>query len=410
MVSASESGFLAYPTWPHFEEDEVEAVARVLHSGRVNYWTGTEGRSFEEEFADYLGVRHAIAVANGTVALELALYALGIGPGDEVIVPTRTFIATASAVVVRGARPVVADICPESQNLSAETIEPLITSRTKAIIPVHLAGWPCDMDPIRELADRHGLKVIEDCAQAHGARYKGRPVGSLGDVSAFSFCQDKIMTTGGEGGLLATDDPKIWRRAWEYKDHGKNFDRANAPASTSGFRLLHDSFGTNWRMTEMQAAIGRVQLRKLEGWVASRRRNAQLLAALLSSHPAMTIPVVPEECTHSYYKFYVFIRPDRLRDGWSRDRLVQEIHASGVPCFTGSSPEIYLEKSFVDTGWAPKYRFPVAKRLGETSLMLPVHPTLTTGHIHGMASIALELCSKALTPAPILSDASEPAA
>ncbi len=195
-----------FPTWPHFDPDEIATAARVLQSGKVNYWTGEEGRRFEDEFAAQAGCKYGIAVANGTVALELALHALGIGPGDEVIVPSRTFIASASSVVMRGAKPVLADVDPNSQNLTVATIRPLLTTRTRAVIAVHLAGWPCDMDLIAELAHGHGLKVIEDCAQCHGATYKGRPVGSLGDVGAFSFCQDKIMTTGGEGGMVTTNE------------------------------------------------------------------------------------------------------------------------------------------------------------------------------------------------------------
>ena len=254
--------------WPVFDEDEIDAVTRVLKSGRVNYWTGEECQAFEREFAAHCGAEYPISLANGTVALELALYAFGIGPGDEVIVPSRTFIASASCAVARGAKPVVADIDPVSQNLTADTIRAVMTRQTKAVIAVHLAGWPCDMDPIMDLAKAHGIIVIEDCAQAHGATYKGRPIGSLGDGAAFSFCQDKIMTTGGEGGMFVTSDEVAWENAWAYKDHGKSYEAVFHRQHSPGFRWLHTSFGTNWRMTEMQAAIGRHQLTKLAGWVA----------------------------------------------------------------------------------------------------------------------------------------------
>ena len=376
----------AFPGWPHFDHDEIEAVARVLRSGKVNYWTGEEAKRFEEEFAGCIGVRHAVSLANGTVALELALHSLGIGPGDEVIVPARTFIATASAVVARGARPVVADIDPASQNITAETLAPLITQRTRAVIPVHFAGWPCDMDPILELAARHRIKVIEDCAQAHGARYKDRPVGSFGDAAAFSFCQDKILTAGGEGGMLVTNDGAVWRRAWEYKDHGKNYERATAPAGLPGFRPVHDSFGTNWRMTEMQAAIGRAQLRKLDSWVSTRRENADTLRNALQNLAVLHIPVPAPQGYHSYYKLYACIRPDALRAGWTRNRIVREVSNTGVPCSTGGSPEIYLEKAFQDAGLAPTARLPNARRLGETSLMFLVHPTLTRSDMERMGA------------------------
>lgn len=365
-----------FSPWPCFEADEVEAAAAVLRSGKVNYWTGEEGRHFEREFAEMVGCRHAIALTNGTVALELALYALGIGPGDEVVTSSRTFIASASAVVMRGAKPVIADIDRGSQNLTAETVRKVLSPRTRAIIAVHLAGWPCDMDPLMELARERGLKVIEDCAQAHGASYKGRMVGSLGDVAAFSFCQDKIMSTGGEGGMLTTSDPALWERAWAFKDHGKSFEAVFNRDHTPGFRWLHKSFGTNWRLTEMQSAIGRVLLTKLPVWVEQRRRNAAILAEGLGNFPALRVPLPPADIGHSYYKFYSFVCPERLREGWSRDRILEAIVANGIPCFSGSCSEIYLEKAFSDAGLGPSERHQIARELGETSLMFLVHPTL----------------------------------
>lgn len=366
-----------FAPWPLFEQDEIEAATAPLQTGKVNYWTGTEGREFEREFAVFTGCSYAIALANGTVALELALYALGIGSGDEVIVTPRTFIASASCCVMRGARPVMADVDPVSQNITADTIRPHITPRTKAIICVHLAGWPCDMDPIMDLAREHGIKVIEDCAQAHGAAYKGRPVGSLGDVAAFSFCQDKIMTTGGEGGMLTTNDECLWRKAWEFKDHGKSYEAVYQRHHPPGFRWLHESFGTNWRLTEMQSAIGRVQLSKLPDWVAARQRHAALLTESFSQIPALRVTPVPPDLGHAMYKYYVFIRPEMLVSGWDRDRVMNAINAEGVPCFSGSCSEVYLEKAFIDAGYDLVLRLPVAKELGETSLMFLVHPTLT---------------------------------
>jgi len=370
---------IPFAPWPYFEADEIEAATAVLRSGKVNYWTGQEGRLFEAEFASSVGTKHAICVANGTVALELALQALGIGRGDEVITSSRTFIASASCIVMRGARPVCVDVDPDSQNITAETIRRAITPRTKAIIVVHLAGWPCDMDDILHLAAEYDLRVIEDCAQAQGAVYKGRPVGSLGDVAAFSFCQDKIMTTAGEGGMLTTNNPKIWERAWSFKDHGKSYDAVYNREHGEGFRWLHDSFGTNWRMTEIQAAIGRVALTKVPRWIASRRRHANALSQALSGLPGLRVPAPPEGVGHAYYKYYAFLRPEMLRDGWDRDAIMQAINAEGVPCFVGSCGEIYLEKAFVARRKHPS--LPVAKLLGETSLMFLVHPTLSDEHI-----------------------------
>lgn len=370
-----------YAPWPYFEVDEIEAATRVLCSGKVNYWTGEEGRRFEDEFAAEAGCRFAVAVANGTVALELALHTLEIGPGDEVIVPSRTFIASASCVALRGATPVFADVDLNSQNLTPETIRPLINHRTKAIIVVHLAGWPCDMDPILQLARDHGLKVLEDCAQSQGAKYKGRPVGSLGDIAAFSFCQDKIMTTGGEGGMMTTNEKALWERAWSYKDHGKSYHRVYHQQHPSSFRWLHDSFGTNWRLTEMQSALGRTLLKKLPRFVERRRSNANVLAKLFSTIQGLRLTASPPEFFHSYYKYYAFLRCGKLAAGWTRDRIMAAITAEGVPCFSGSCSEVYLERAF-STEFRPPRRLPVAQELGETSLMFLVHPTLTEGDMH----------------------------
>ncbi len=383
-------------SWPHFSEDEIIAVSAVLRSGKVNYWTGQEGREFEKEFAVCCHATHAVAVANGTVALELALCALGIGTGDEVVVTPRTFLATASAVVMRGAKPVFADLSPVSGNISAETIEAVLTPATRAIIPVHLAGWPCDMDPIMELASARGLKVIEDCAQAHGACYKGRPVGSLGDVAAFSFCQEKIMTTGGEGGLLVTNSDEIWQRAWAYKDHGKSYETVYQREHPAGFRWLHESFGTNWRMTEMQAAIGRLQLRKLPQWTEIRDRNAAALQHCFQAIPALRVEQPPEWIQHAWYKYYTYVRPERLKTGWNRERLMMEINAAGVPCFSGSCSEVYLEKAFDEGQLRPASRLPIARELGETTLMFLIHPTLTSEDIARTCRVVEKVFAQAM--------------
>jgi dTDP-4-amino-4,6-dideoxygalactose transaminase len=363
-----------FPPWPWYTEEEVQLAASVLRSGQLNYWTGSQGRLFESEFAQYMGRKYAVALANGTVALEAALQAVGVGKGDDVIVPSRTFIASASCVAMRGARPLVADVDPDSQNLTADSVRRVLTPCTKAIIAVHLAGWPCDMDPILRLARQHQLRVIEDCAQCHGARYKGRMTGTMGDVAAFSFCQDKIMTTCGEGGMLVTDDPVTFERAWTFKDHGKNYAAANARNQSCAFRWLHDSFGTNWRLTEVQSAVGRALLRRLDNQVALRRRNANVLIGRLRLIPALRIPAPGADFEHAYYKLYAFVRPELLREGWRRDRVIAAINAEGIPCFSGSCSEIYLEKAFVP--YRPPQRLEVARLLGETSMMFLVHPTL----------------------------------
>jgi len=369
---------LNLPTWPHFSEDEIAAVCAVLRSGKVNTWTGNQVTHFEKAFSAYVGCNHGIALANGTLALELALHALNIGPGDEVIVPCRTFIATASAVVALGAVPIVADIDSQSQTITAQTIKAQLSPRTKAIIVVHLAGWPCEMTPILALAKEHDLKVIEDCAQAHGARYHDRLVGSFGDMAAFSFCQDKIMTTGGEGGMLVTNQEELWERAWSYKDHGKHYPSVFRTDHPPGFRWLHQRFGSNWRMTEMQAAIGLIQLTKLPEWVRLRQANAAILDTYLKPLEALRVPTIPSYIQHAYYKYYAFTNSPCLE----RDTLLLTLNQLGIPCQTGICPEIYLEQAFISKGLGPKQRFPAAKALGETSLMFQIHPTLTSDHMH----------------------------
>ena len=378
-----------FSPWPSFDEEEADAVRRVLLSNRVNYWTGTEGREFEREFAAWAGVRYAVALANGTLALDVALKALGIGPGDEVIVTPRTFIASVSCVVNAGATPVFADVDANSGNLSPETIAAVLSPRTKAVVCVHLAGYPCDMSGIMDLANRFGFKVVEDCAQAHGARHAGRSVGSMGHVGAWSFCQDKIMTTGGEGGMVTTDDEALWRAMWSFKDHGKSYEAVYERQHPPGFRWLHDGFGTNWRMLEVQAVIGRLQLRKLADWTRSRTRNAQAIMEACRAFPSLRVPdgLTSDSVsggpvdTHAYYRCYVYVQPDRLRASWSRDRIIEAIKSEGVPCYHGSCPEVYLERAFDGTACRPKERLPVARRLGETSLMFLVHPTLTEAEI-----------------------------
>jgi len=366
---------LELPVWPEYEQDEIEAVVNVLRLGKGNTWVGQGVKSFENEFADYIGMPYGVAVCNGTVSLELALYALGIGDGDDVIVPARSFIATASSVVTSGAKPVFADVDLKSQNITLDTIKDVITKDTRAIIVVHLSGWPCEMDAISKYARQNNIKLIEDCAQAHGAKYNDQYVGSFGDASSFSFCQDKIISTGGEGGLLLLRDKKVWERAWSYKDHGKDYNAVFNERCENGFAWVHNSIGTNWRLTEMQAAIGRIQLKKLDSWVDQRKKNAQQLTKCFRKIEALRVTTPDETISHAYYKYYAFVRPEMLKPEWDRIRILNEIIDNGVPCFTGSCPEIYKEKAFEDYQGSME-RLPIAKELGETSLMFLVHPTL----------------------------------
>lgn len=384
-----------FSPWPSFSEDEANAVKSVLLSNKVNYWTGTACRKFENEFAAFAECEYAVAVANGTVALELALHALGIGDGDEVIVTSRTFLASVSSIVLSGALPVFADIDRDNQNVCAATIAPLITTKTKAIMCVHLAGWPCEMDEIMELAETHDLVVIEDCAQAHGAAYKGRSVGSIGHIGAWSFCQDKIMTTGGEGGMVTTNDEALWKTMWGYKDHGKNWDTVYHKQHALGFRWLHDRFGTNWRMLEMQAVIGRIQLLRMKAWGEIRRANINAIWEAASACKGLRVPDVPQHIHHAAYKCYVFIEPKQLNEEWDRDRVMNAIMESGVPCYSGSCSEVYLESAFDNHPSKPTKPLPIARELGETSLMFLVHPTLTQAEIEKTCLVLRQVMTRA---------------
>lgn len=383
-----------FSPWPSFTREEADAISKVLLSNKVNYWTGNECRLFEQEFAQWIGTDYAVAVANGTVALDLALHALDIGPGDEVVVTPRTFLASVSSIVNAGATPIFAEVDPDSQNITAKTIREVLTPRTKAVICVHLAGWSCDMDPIMELASEHQLWVIEDCAQAHGARYKGRAVGSIGHIGAWSFCQDKIMTTGGEGGMVTTHSKELWSRMWSYKDHGKSWEAVYERQHEESFRWLHESFGTNWRMLEMQGVIGRIQLKRMQAWHQKRLENAQAIWKAARAIPGLRVPLVSSEIEHAAYKCYVFVYPESLRDGWSRDRILREINTQGVPCFSGSCSEVYLEKAFDNTGFKPDQHLQIARELGKTSLMFLVHPTLSEDEIgktcHVLKAVMME--------------------
>lgn len=387
----------SFSSWPNYSQEEAEIIRNVLLSNRVNYWTGSECQSFEKEFAAWTGAQYAIALMNGTIALEVALRAIGIQPGDEVIVTPRTFIASASAIVLVGGIPVFADVDANSQNITVETIRAVLTPRTKAVICVHLGGWPCDMDPIMQLADEHGLKIIEDCAQAHGAKYKGRSVGGLGHIAAWSFCQDKIMTTGGEGGMVTTNDRQLWSFMWSYKDHGKSWEAVNATSTAFvDFRWLHHHFGTNGRMMEHQAALGRFQLKKMRVWHEARLKNAACIWNVAQALRGLRVPKVPENIEHAAYKCYVFIEPDQIKTNWNRNRVLNTIQQAGIPCYSGSCSEIYLEKAFENTGWCPPERLPTAKQLGETSLMFLVHPGLTAHEIEKTGKILTDVLQEAV--------------
>jgi dTDP-4-amino-4,6-dideoxygalactose transaminase len=384
-----------FPDWPSYTDEEISAVGAVLRSNRVNYWTGQECREFEREFALATQVSHAIAVTNGTVALDLCWQALGISAGDEIIVTPRTFLASASSIINAGAIPVFADVDADSQNITPESAAKVLTKKTRAILCVHLAGWPCDMDGFKNLAKTHNLHLVEDCAQANGAMWRSKPVGSLSDIAAWSFCQDKIITTGGEGGMVSTNNRSLWSKAWSYKDHGKSWEAVYERQHPPGFRWLHESIGTNWRMLEVQAAIGRIQLKRLPDWTKLRAHNASQIFEAARRFSALRVPEIPDLVTHGFYKAYIFVNPDALKESWTRDRIINRMNERGVPCFQGSCPEIYLEKAFDRAPGRPSQRLPTAKYLGETSLMFLVHPTLTQLEIALTTSVLSDVLREA---------------
>ena len=376
-----------FSPWPSFTKEEADKAHEIIISNRVNYWTGSECREFEKEFATWSDSKYAIALGNGTLALDVAFKSLNVAKGDEVIVTSRSFIASISSIVNAGATPVFADVDLSSQNITPGNIRSVITNKTKAIVCVHLAGWPCDMNEIMAIAKEYGLYVIEDCAQAHGAKYKGKPVGSIGHIGCWSFCQDKIMTTGGEGGMVATNDESLWRKMWAYKDHGKSYEAVYEREHPEGYRWLHESFGTNWRMTEIQAAIGRIQLKRMPLWHKRRLSNACNIWNVARQCEILRVPVIPDFIKHAAYKCYVFVKGGALL----RDEMIKEINKKGVPCFSGSCSEVYLEKAFDNTGFRPKERLSAAKELGETSLAFLVHPTLTESEIKKTCDVLKEV-------------------
>ena len=385
----------SFTSWPSFSQEEADAVKNVLLSNKVNYWTGNECRKFEKEFAIWSNAKYAIALGNGTLALDNAFKALDISYGDEVIVTARTYIASVTSIVNAGAIPIFADVDLNSQNITPGSIRSMITNKTKAIVCVHLAGWPCEMNEIIDIANEFNLYIIEDCSQAHGAKYKGKPVGSIGNIGCWSFCQDKIMTTGGEGGMVTTNDENLWNRMWSYKDHGKSYKAVYEKEHPDGFKWLNESFGTNWRMTELQGAIGRIQLKRMSNWNSNRIFNANKIWNTMKNFTGLRVPNIPDYINHAAYKCYVFVEEKNLKKGWNRNRIMEEINKLGVPCYTGVCPEVYLEKAFDNSGFRPKERLLNAKILGETSLIFLVHPTLNKNEIQKTCDVITSVMKSA---------------
>tara|TARA_Y100000739_G_scaffold227161_1_gene236094 strand:- start:10061 stop:11230 length:1170 start_codon:yes stop_codon:yes gene_type:complete len=368
---------MIFPKWPHYSQEEIKKVNEILISGNVNYWTGDEGKFFEKEFSNFCLTNYAITLANGSLALSAAYLALGVTNKAELITTPRTFIATSSSAYLLKAKPVFADVDINSGCITAEFIEPLISKHTKAICVVHIGGWPCDMESICDLAKKYGIYVIEDCSQAHGAQINGKSVGSFGDVSIWSFCQDKIISTGGEGGMLTTNSKDIYEKVWSFRDHGKTKNLMQVKNKSNEFRFIHENFGSNFRLTEIQSAIGRIQLRNISKINKIRTKNAEILLETLSQIECVRIPLPEKKFKHGWYKFYCYLNIDNLKEGWNREKIIKEINKAGYPAFSGGCSEIYLENCFLKNNISPNKRLKNAKLLGETSLMFVVHNTIT---------------------------------
>ena len=381
---------MKFKKWPQYSQTEIEAAMNVLCTGKVNYWTGNECKAFEKEFANYIGSQFGVALANGTVALEACYRAIGIRDGDEIITTPRTFIATSMAAINLGAKPIFADVDINTGCISHSTIEPLITKKTKAISVVHLGGWPADMENICKIANKYKLYVIEDCSQAHGAKIKiddvFQSVGSFGHISCWSFCQDKIISTAGEGGMVTTNDPQIFQKIWSYKDHGKSYEAVFNQKPSTGYRYLHEELGSNYRMTEMQASIGRIQLKNLDKTQKIREKNADILLSTLNKLDILRIPTPPKSVKHAWYKFYAFLNEDNLSKDWSREKIINKLTNDGFPAFSGSCGEIYMEECIKKLNMNPSKRLKNAKNLGETSLCFLVDPLINNNEMHEYAT------------------------
>ena len=381
--------------WPFFDSKQIQISSKILQSGKVNTWTGPETRKFEEEFSTWCGTKYSLAISNGTLALMAVYSALDLKAEDEIITTPRTFIATSSSAMFLGAKIVFADVDLNSGNITADLVEPLITDKTKAITVVHIAGWPAQMDEICKLANKYNLFVIEDCSQAHGASINGKMVGSFGDISVWSFCQDKIISTAGEGGMITTSNKVLWQRIWSLRDHGKSYEKVFEKKDDNGFKWLHEEIGLNMRMTEIQSAIGRYQLKKLDQWRVKREKNVSIMVDFLKDLEILRIPLPNKEVQHAWYKLYGYLISEKLSNGWNRERILGEIDKQGYPALSGGCSEIYLEKCFEKYGMQPQRRLKNAKLLGETSLMFLVHPTISENEMSSYASAIRSILIKA---------------
>ncbi len=364
--------------WPKYSRKESEIISNILLSNKVNYLFGNEGKKFEKNFSKFTNTKYALALANGTLALDLCLRSIEVKEKDEVIVTGRTFIASASCISLLGAKPIFVDVDINSQNLDTNLIEKAITKNTKAIVCVHFSGFPCDMPKIMKLAKKNSLLVIEDCAQAHGAKINNRSVGSFGHINAWSFCNDKIMTTGGEGGMITTNNKNLYKKAASFNNHGKNLKKYYSLTSKSlnSFPYIHDELGLNYRLTEIQSALGNYQLKKMKEWNRLRNRNALYIINKVKDLHLVNFPVIHDKYTHAFYKLYLTINPKYLKVGKNRSHILKSLNQHGVNASFGSSGRVFAEKAFRDARTIP-IGLPNSSFLEENSIMLQVHPTIS---------------------------------
>jgi dTDP-4-amino-4,6-dideoxygalactose transaminase len=381
--------------WPYVSKQEHKIVSDVLKSNKLNYWTGLQCKSFEKEFSSFFGKKYGVSVCNASVALDISLRSLNLPQGSEIIVTPRSYVSSASCVLNNNLKPIFADIDINSQNLSPKSIEKKINKKTKAIILVHLSGYPCEMDKIVKIAKKNKILIIEDCSQSHGAKYRNKFTGSFGDIAIWSFCNDKIMNTLGEGGMICVNNEKIYKKIWSLKDCGKNLDKIMNKASNKfDFKWVHDSQGTNLRMTEVQAAVGRYQLRQLNNSIKIRQRNASIIYRALKNSKIAIIPKIPTYISHSFYRCYVLLDKKKINNKWSKTKMIKYLNSSGIECNSGSCPEIYREGVFKKFNGRIKARNN-ARSINQSTISFKVHPTISLKNMKIKSKKINEIFSKA---------------
>jgi dTDP-4-amino-4,6-dideoxygalactose transaminase len=370
--------------WPEYSEKEIEGVSEILKTGRVNQWTGDYVREFEKKFSKYFDVNYSIAINNGTSALELCLKVLNLNDNDEVIVTPRSFVASVSCILINRLKPVFADVDLNSQNITLQNIKNVITDKTRAVICVHLNGFPCEIEEIYSYCKENNIYVIEDCAQSHGAKYNGKYLGSFGDINAWSFCQDKIMSTGGEGGMITTNNKDLFEKAWSFKDHGKDINLYYNRPITNQFSFVHNSVGSNYRMTEIQAYIGLIQLDYLETWIQHRRELSSIYNNKFKNLNNIRLQYENENTLCSYYKYYFFVKDISIRQ-----YIIDEISRNNIKVYYGSCGELYKEKCINQNIICHN-----SKILHETSIVLLVDPSYSKIDIMNNANIIYNILQK----------------